>query len=175
LGIPVTSIARTLVDLCTVCTPHQLAAALREAEFHNLLDVVDVYRTIDRAGQRSQVHKLHEALELRHLQEAGTRSYLEDLMLEIINSAGIPSPRVNVPFQTKSGVVEVDMAWPDAQVCVEVDGPGHLRPAERIIDEHRDRLLSNMGFVVLRFSADEIRNRSHNIARSITHALARNT
>ena len=40
-GIPVTTVARTLVDLADVLTPHQLTRVIREAEFRGLFDAAD--------------------------------------------------------------------------------------------------------------------------------------
>jgi len=48
--------------------------------------------------------------------------------------------------------VEVDFSWPDARLCVEVDGPAHARPRTRRQDIARDEALRRAGFEVVRVS-----------------------
>lgn len=51
-GIPVTSVARTLVDLASVVQPHQLAKALNEAERVLRVDVREIDRALARTSHR---------------------------------------------------------------------------------------------------------------------------
>ena len=140
-GIRVTTVARMLVDLTDVLTPHQLAYVIHEADFRRIFDERATRAAMARANGRRNLHRLERALELRAQGSAGTRSGKEDAFLE----QQTVEPRVN----TK---IEVDFHWPDEGRVVEVDGHGHRRPATRLEDARRDALLDGAGWRVERVS-----------------------
>jgi hypothetical protein len=144
-GIPVTTLARTLVDLTDVLTAHQLANVIHEAAYHELFDRKATREAMTRANGRPNLTRLHEALEANG---AGTRSYLEDRFLALI--AGLPQPLVNA----KIAGIEVDFAW--ASVIVELDGPAHQRPRARAQDEARDAKLRAAGYEVIRLTETDL-------------------
>jgi Protein of unknown function (DUF559) len=144
-GIPVTTLARTLVDLTDVLTAHQLANVIHEAAYHELFDRKATREAMTRANGRPNLTRLHEALEANG---AGTRSYLEDRFLALI--AGLPQPLVN----TRIAGIEVDFAW--SNVIVELDGPGHARPRTRAQDEERDAKLCAAGYEVIRLTPTDL-------------------
>jgi Transcriptional regulator, AbiEi antitoxin/AbiEi antitoxin C-terminal domain/Protein of unknown function (DUF559) len=138
-GIPITTPARTLVDLASVLTRHQLANVIHEAAFRNLFDAAKTREAMARATGRPTA-TLHAALQAHAAGSAGTRSYAEDRFLE--NWHG-PEPLVN----TK---IEVDLYWPDENLVVEIDGPGHERPRSKRQDAARDAALGEAGQTVVR-------------------------
>jgi very-short-patch-repair endonuclease len=140
-GIRVTTVARMLVDLTDLLTPHQLAYVIHEADFKRIFDERAVRAAIARANGRRNLHRLERALELRAQGSAGTRSAKEDAFLE----QQAIEPLVNVK-------IEVDFHWPDKGRVVEVDGYGHRRRATRLEDARRDALLDDAGWRVERVS-----------------------
>jgi Protein of unknown function (DUF559) len=150
-GIPVTTVPRTLVDLSDVLSAHQLANVIHEAAFRKLFDERAVRAAMTRANGRHNLHVLHKALELNASGSAGTRSELEDRFLAVTCKSGLPEPLVNTRVQD----IEVDFHWPDLNLIVEVDGPGHTRPRTAREDEERDARLRSAGHTILRV-ADEI-------------------
>jgi putative AbiEi antitoxin of type IV toxin-antitoxin system/transcriptional regulator with AbiEi antitoxin domain of type IV toxin-antitoxin system len=138
-GIPITTPARTLVDLASVLTRHQLANVIHEAAFRNLYDNGAVREAMERARGRD-LEPLHAALRAHAAGSAGTRSALEDQFLETWQG---PEPLVN----TK---IEVDMYWPAEHRVVEIDGPGHARPRSKREDAERDEALKAVGVDVVR-------------------------
>jgi hypothetical protein len=90
-GIPITTPARTLVDLAQVLTAHQLANAIHEAAFRNRFDEQATREAMARAHGKALV-TLHAALQAHADGSAGTRSGLEDRFLESWTG---PQPRVN--------------------------------------------------------------------------------
>jgi predicted transcriptional regulator of viral defense system len=141
-GIPITTPARTLVDLAQTLTPHQLANVIHEAAFRNRFDEDRTRQAMERARGRD-LTALHAALQAHASGSAGTRSVLEDRFLEQWTG---PEPRVNT---TVNGI-EVDLYWPEQDIVVEIDGPGHTRPRTRAQDEDRDGRLHEHGITVLR-------------------------
>src|SRR4051812_1592652 len=144
-GIPVTTLARTLVDLTDVLTAHQLANVIHEAAYHELFDRKATREAIARANGRPHLAKLESAL---NTNGAGTRSNLEDRFLSLI--ADLPQPLVN----TKIAGIEVDFAWPG--LVVELDGPAHQRHRTRTEDRERDAKLKAAGYTVLRVTRDDL-------------------
>lgn len=138
-GIPVTTVARMLVDLTDVLTAHQLAYVIHEAEFRRIFDKRATRAAMARARGRHDLGRLLRALELRAQGSAGTRSAKEDAFLQ----AQDVEPIVN----TK---IEVDFHWPEERRIVEVDGSGHTRRATRREDALRDAALVAGGWEVTR-------------------------
>ncbi len=46
--------------------------------------------------------------------------------------------------------LEVDFYWPDRNLVVEIDGPGHTRPRTEREDAHKDAVLEGAGLRVVR-------------------------
>jgi hypothetical protein len=146
-GIPVTSMARTLVDLTDVLTAHQLANVIHEAAFRGRFVESATQDAMARANGRRNLRVLEEAMALHREGSAGTKSGLEDAFL-----AGLPEragrPRVNTALVG----LEVDFHWPHAALVVEVDGVGHGRPRTQREDAARRRKLEEAGYTVIRVS-----------------------
>ena len=49
---------------------------------------------------------------------------------------------------------EVDAYWPG--LCVEIDGLGHRRARSKVDDRIRDAALRAAGYIVLRFTEDDV-------------------
>ena len=143
-GIPVTTVHRTQVDLSDVQTPYQLANVIHEAAYRGRFVEAAVRDSMARAKGRHKLHVLERAIELHHEGCPGTRSAAEDAFLAL----GPPEPRVNMDLLGE----EVDFHWPELRLVVELDGPGHGRPASRRDDERRDRKLREAGYAVVRLT-----------------------
>ena len=124
-GIPVTTVPRTLVDLSDVLTAHQLANVIHEAAFRKLFDERAVRAAIDQ-GQRPPQPPRARTRRWSSTRPAAParKSELEDRFLALTCKSGLPEPLVNTRIQD----LEVDFHWPDLNLIVEVDGPGHTRP-----------------------------------------------
>src|SRR3954454_10080013 len=162
-GIPVTTVARTLVDLADVLTPHQLAKAIDEAAHWDRFDLVATYEAIGRANARRNLAVLDRAIGLYIAGSAGTKSRNEDAFLALMQMAGIPEPRVNAVVEGE----EVDCHWPDRRLVVEVDGPGHRRPTARRTDKRKDAVLGAAGYTVMRFTDLEINERPSEVIKRL--------
>jgi Transcriptional regulator, AbiEi antitoxin len=152
-GVPVTTVARTLVDLTDVLTAAQLANVIHEAAFRHRFSLSATRAAMTRANGRPHLSVLERALELNALGSAGTKSDPEDRALALAREAGLPEPLPNVKVPAGGRHIEVDLYWPELALCAEVDGPGHERPRTRREDQSRDRALRAAGLEVVRFSA----------------------
>jgi very-short-patch-repair endonuclease len=139
-GIPVTTPARTLVDL---------GGVLPLATFEDVLDTAIVRRlvTIDRLRCRAEdlwtPRRNGCAVVVRLLRERGPQSARaanrwEARVLQTVRRLGLPTPMVNHRVRVGGQVRYLDLAWPEVKVAVEFDGfvPHSTR---RVFDDDRVR------------------------------------
>lgn len=167
-AIPVTTVARTIVDLADVLAAGQLANVMYEAAFHSQLDLDAVESAADRLAGRRRLHVLADAIAAHRAGSAGTRSGREDAF-HALAWDGLPTPIANVKVRG----VEVDAFWPELRLIAEIDGPGHLRPRARRRDRERDRALTAAGYTVLRFAADEVECHPGRVLAALRDAIRR--
>ena len=170
-GIPVTSVARTLVDLAPMLTAAQLQSVVGEADRRGLLDLAAVEAAMRRTkGRHGQGHRRLTAALTTH-RNAGatlTRSVLEERFLDLVMTAGLPRPSLNVRIEG----YEVDALWRDQGVVVELDGWAHHRGREAAArDREKTNALQVAGFVVLRFLHGDIARRPREVAAAVRKAL----
>ena len=150
-GIPVTTVARTIVDLATSGPPRRAERALEQAHVQRLLARGSVEDALTRAGGRAT--RVLRALIQKGQTTTITRNDLEEAFLAIVRRAGLPDPEVNVPLHG----YEADFLWRDKRLVIETDGfgaHGTKRAFER--DRERDVDLELRDFNVRRFTHDQV-------------------
>jgi very-short-patch-repair endonuclease len=158
-GIPVTTVARTLVDLAYTVPHDHLPKAIKEAERRRTFDLRAVQAALARTrGRRGRGHRaLREAIaEYAALGLSATDSILEDAFLRLVKRAGLPKPATQVLIEG----FKVDAVWRTQRVAVELDGWAwhHTRDAfER--DRERDQALTAAGWRVVRFTYNQVTRR----------------
>jgi very-short-patch-repair endonuclease len=151
-GIPVTTVARTLIDLTDMLNRDRLLRAIREAEYLKLLDTDALIAAVERANGRRRLNELKQALK-RHRPGQIIREELEHRFAELIHAADLPAPQTNVKVKTRRRTYTVDCLWPDEGVAVELDGrDAHIRAAAFEEDRARDAALTATGLRPLRFT-----------------------
>jgi very-short-patch-repair endonuclease len=158
-GIPVTTMARTLLDLAGVVPRDSLAKAIKEAERRNVFDLRAIEAAMARTrGRTGPGHRaLREAIaEHAALGLSATDSILEDAFHRLVKRAGLPSPAINAYVEG----FRVDAVWHTRRVAVELDGwtHHHTRDAfER--DRERDAALTSAGWRIVRFTHHQVTRR----------------
>ena len=166
--IPVTSVARTIVDLAEG-PERYLAAAVREAEVRKLFDLRAIDRTLERLPGRRGRHRLRRVLAAHRPESAFTRSGAERRVLAMCRDHGLPVPQAN----TWIDEFEVDFYWPDARLAVELDSPTfHMTTLAFHADRRRDRVLAAQGIQVVRIPLDDL-ERPAELARQLQRIRAR--
>jgi len=151
-GIPVTSAARTLVDLASVIDRRALLAAVTEADKLDLVVPQQLSRHLEHHRGRRGVATLRELLERDSY--VLTESELERRFLALARSIGMPLPRTGVRL---NGFV-VDFFWPDLRLVVETDGLRyHRTAAQQARDRRRDHAHAAAGLTTLRFTHAQVR------------------
>jgi very-short-patch-repair endonuclease len=146
-NIPVTSLARTIVDCADVLPERRLGDVVHESEVRGLFDLGQVERVLGRLPGRKGRHKLMRVLAAYRDVQPFTRSRGERLVFAMRNEHGLPKPRVN----TWVGGHEVDFFWPEANLALEFDGGAVHRTTKAFYgDRKRDRFLAAQGIHVVR-------------------------
>ena len=116
-GIPVTTVARTLLDLAEVAPRHHVARAMEQADRLRLFDLTELEELLASSPGRRGRKPLHDVLTDAVI-EPRARSDLESDFLQFCHERGIPAPIVNTLVEG----FEVDMAWPAQRLVIELDG-----------------------------------------------------
>lgn len=147
-GIPVTTAARTVIDLAGQLPPKGLRHAARRAQALHWTDVRTLLRVLGRLGPRPGASKLRRILATG---PAPTRSVLEDVVLDLILSGGLAHPDVNEPIIVQGRRVLPDFRWPEQRLIVEADSrKWHDGKIAQEDDAERQALLEANGERVLR-------------------------
>ena len=166
-GLPVTTVARTLRDIARVLPYPRLRRALAEADYRGLLVPREVERVLGRGRRGAAALRL--ALDSHLPDLAATRSVLEERFLALCETAQIPLPEVNATVQ---GLM-VDALWPGERVIVELDGhAAHSRPFAIARDRERDLTLRSAGYLVLRYTWQQVVGEPEAAAADLRRALA---
>jgi very-short-patch-repair endonuclease len=140
-GIPVTTPARTLLDLAAVLDRTALQRAINEAEIQRL---PGPQRLLARYPNKPGTASLRALAPPTH-----TRSDLEARFHAFLNDHRFPRPQTNVLIEG----FEVDAVWPGRRLSVELDGYDSHRTREAFeADRRRDRRLAVRGWTVVRIT-----------------------
>ncbi len=174
-GIPVTTVARTLVDLTDVLGSDRVLRAIREAEFLRLLDHQALSAAVERAHGRKRLGVLREAVAAHRPGEI-VRSELEHRFLELVREAGLPAPETNVKINARGRRYEIDCLWREQGVAVELDGrAAHARTAAFESDRRKDAALSAIGLRPLRFTWLRVTREPADVIAELDGTLAAST
>jgi predicted transcriptional regulator of viral defense system len=167
-GIPVTTVARTIVDLADVAKDDEVVAVIERAEARRAFDLAEIRAVQARAPNRRGSRRLDRVLE-RWQPPPFTRAASERLFLALCKRHGLPRPLVN----TWLGEQEVDFFWPDHKLVVEVDSGGtHMTRKAFEEDRRRDRRLAVRGIQVMRVTWWGLRIEADEIAAQLKAVLA---
>jgi very-short-patch-repair endonuclease len=145
-GVPVTSIARTLVDLADVLSDRLLAAAVNEAEVLRVFDLTAIEETQSRLPGRRGRARLKRVLAAYTEAPGYTTNEAERLFLRLCSRHGLPNPQRIV-----TAGYELDFYWSDTRLAIEIDGGAFHRTRQAFHeDRRRDRRLAGLGIQVAR-------------------------
>jgi very-short-patch-repair endonuclease len=165
-GVPVTSLARTLLDIATCTTARHLARVVEHAQIHHQLSDHSLNEQFARYPHHPGVAALEQATTP---EPQLSRSEAERRLLELIREAGLPSPETNVRVAGH----EVDFLWRAQRLVVEVDGYAfHSTRAAFERDRRRDAGLQAAGFRVLRITWRRLKDEPLAVAAALGRALS---
>jgi predicted transcriptional regulator of viral defense system len=155
-GIPVTTPARTLLDLSAVVSAQHLAAAIDRAERQGIFDLTAVVDVLDRANGRRGASQLRRAVAA--YEPSTQKSELERRFRKLVRkAAGIPTPSFNAAVKGETAAHEVDAFWERDRLAVQLDGfEFHRTRRDRERDAASDADLELVGQRVMRLTWDDV-------------------
>ena len=172
-GVPVTTWARTIVDLADVLSVDRIVRLLEQAAILRLYDDRQLLETVARLPGRRGARRLREAIARgAHLMPQQTRSRLEERFLSVIRAADPPIQGMHTNVWI-AGAGEVDALWPVQRIAVELDSArfhSHVGALER--DRAKTGDLERLGYRVVRVTWADIAGRPAAVRRRLRRLLA---
>jgi hypothetical protein len=168
--MPVTSVARLLMDLAIRSQPRQLDRLLERTEELGLFDLHEIEEVLDRAGGHRGRGRLRRALALYQPDPSFTRSRFEKDFRRCVRRAGIPTPSMN--FNAHG--YELDAYWPELRFAVELDlfeTHGSRAAFER--DRRRHEELKLLGIESIRITRPRLQREPEAVMLSLSRLLER--
>ena len=166
-GLPVTSPARTIVDLAGTLDLDELEAAYALALRRRLTTPQEIAEAMARAPHSKGVASIRE-LTAQRGRFTLTRSKYERKLIQLLGRADLPVPRVNA----KAEGHEVDLLWPEHRLIVEFDGFAYHSDRQSFEqDRLRDQRLIAAGYRVIRITARQLDHTPEAVVARIAAAL----
>ena len=165
--IPVTSVARTVLDLAPDESTGRLHQMMDRAEERRTFDLRRFDRLLARAGGHPGRVKLRYALDTFKPEQVVLRSDLERRFRRLVLAAGLPTPQTNVVVEG----YELDAYWEAEGFAVELDVYAtHGSPASFEADREREDDLLLAGIELIRVTDIRLdREPQGTIARVAAH------
>ena len=116
-NIPVTSWARTALDMAAISSEPQIRRMLKRSEELKLFDLRALDDVLERASRHPGAGRLRRVLAAYRPDESTTRSKLERRFRALVRRAGLPAPAMNYLLHG----MELDAYWEDERFVVELD------------------------------------------------------
>ncbi|HEY3575197.1 MAG TPA: hypothetical protein VGK98_15350 [Arthrobacter sp.] len=165
-GVPITSPARTWLDLAAILGLEDLVVA---ADFFicsqsrsfgprklALCSMADLQQQVERSGGARGIRKAKAALGLARV---GADSAPETRLRLAMGRLGLPEPAQGyvITDETDWELAWPDMAFPKFKVAVNYDGRHHLEPRQRESDIRRDESIAAIGWTSVTITASQVR------------------
>lgn len=174
-GIPTTDYARTMLDLGRRVRDERLLLAIEFGRRTGRTTWSELIATLARHARRGRpgVARLRRVIVANAHRAEITDSDFELLVIALLREHGLPEPVLHHRVYDGSRfVAEVDLAYPDLKIAIELDGSIHLEAAVRERDLPRQNDLILQGWIVLRFTYGRFTQRPLSIVDEVRAARA---
>lgn len=175
-GIPVTGLARTILDLGAV-SPHLVMKAVNAAMRAHAIEWDDLLRVLVVHGRRGRrgAGPLRRIV-AQHYGELASDSDTEDVAYSILMASGmVPRPEKQVTVMCADGVeVDIDLGWPEQRAYLEVFGVDHLtnEPLQHL-DLHRRNQIELAGNSLLVYTGRLLEQQPDQFVTDVLRLLSR--
>jgi hypothetical protein len=178
--VPVTSVARTVVDLARTTSLREGVVVADSALHHKLTTKTELYAVLDRCGRWPGIAQARRAVDFS---DALSESPLESLARLVFADAGLPPPQLQAwvggDLAGESGegsggrpLGRADFYWPDHSTIAEADGAiKYADPSRAQQQLQRDDDLRQAGFQVVHFTWQQLHTNPAQIIQSIRAAF----
>jgi len=171
-GIPVTTPARTLLDLAAVLPRDRLERAANEAEVQRVYDGRALARLLERYPHRGGVPALRAVIADLALGARITDNEFEQRFLALLDASSLPRAEHNAWIGAGGTRYRIDAVWRAQRLAVEVDGRATHMTARRFeTDRRRDIDLQREGWCVARFTWRRLRDDPRSVVADIRALL----
>jgi hypothetical protein len=173
-SIPVTTLARMMLDLAAVVDQRSVERVIKEAEVRGVFDMWAITDQLKRNPRHPGARALRAALGPDR--PGLTDSDLEELFVAIWWPTGLPRPRTRFHIDPGDGgvLIRADFAWPEARFDLEIDGGRyHSSDRRRQRDYRRDQRLKHARWEVLRVGDDQLNEDPEGTVSTVWELLAR--
>jgi hypothetical protein len=170
--LPITTIARTIVDLSPLLTRRHLAAVLESAVADQRVAIDEVARVVDQVGRRGKpgIKKIRSILDDRG---PGIRSGspLERRGAEVLRVGGLSEPRLEFPIPWDPNR-RFDVAFPGERLAIEWDSRRWHELVDAFSrDRERDRQALLHGWRVVRFTWCDVTEHPEEVVDTVRRLL----
>jgi hypothetical protein len=149
-GIPITTVAVTIVDLAAALSEHELAKLCHEAGVKHHTTPAQVKAAMARRGYIKGAPKLRAVLDGK---VPVSLSALERRFIKLLKTADLPLPITN----KRTDSYRIDCRWPDHQLTVELDSYRYHNSRHAWEqDRHRERQARKRGDEFRRYTWQDI-------------------
>jgi very-short-patch-repair endonuclease len=168
-GVPVTTPRRTAFDLGRQPSRQATVIALDAMCHVNLARPADLAEDAERHRRKRGARRLGERLSLV---EPLTESPMETVLRLLVRDAGLPPPAAQVTVRRDGRfVARVDLGYRQWRIAIEYEGDHHRGRQHFRRDVARLNALREAGWVVLRFTADDVLRRPRDVIRQVAEAV----
>ena len=176
-GIPCTGIGRTVLDVAAVVSRERLEHTIDAVLRQGLLRLEDMYAVLvshSRHG-RTGCGPFRDALEERRGDDAVPLSAWSRMVSDLLTDFGLERPVFEHRVCDPSGelLAQVDLAYPDHRVAIELDSKRwHLNSVSFERDPRRRNALTVIGWTVLTFTWSDYVDRPNQLCNTVAELLA---
>jgi very-short-patch-repair endonuclease/predicted transcriptional regulator of viral defense system len=172
-AIPVTTPARTLIDLAAVVSKEVVEEALDDALRRGLTSISRLRWRVTEAGRRPGVVVIRALIDARMDASETPQSVLETRLMRLIKRARLPAPTCQHEVRERGRLLAVvDFAYPQCRVAIEADGyRWHSGRARWERDLARRNRLTSQGWRVIHVTPNDLEHHPQEITRTITEAF----
>lgn len=174
-AIPVTSPARTLIDIAAVAAPTTVEEALDDALRRRLVSLSRLRWRVDDLARHGRPGSalIRRLVSVRQSSVEVPRSVFETRVLRTLINAGLPSPVRQHEVRDRGRLVAiVDFAYRDRKLAIEADGyRWHSSRARWERDLVRRNALTALGWSVIHVTWEQLMKRPDEIVDRVRGAL----
>jgi very-short-patch-repair endonuclease len=168
-GIPVTSLAWTVVDYAAIANQRQVRLVLEALERRRVYIGRELDELLERTPNRKGVKTLRNAIAEMNGPAPWLQSVLEETFRELIRASDRPGYEANVLVEGEL----VNALWRHERVIVELDGFAfHKSRAQFEADRARDAKLQVAGYRVLRITQQRLQNEPEAVLEDLRRLLS---
>ncbi|EKF22331.1 hypothetical protein C731_3823 [Mycolicibacterium hassiacum DSM 44199] len=151
-GVPVTTPARTALDIARRCRTAKAVAAIDALMQATRLKPADVELLAERYRGARGIRAARGVLELV---DGGAQSPRETWLRLLVLRAGYPRPQTQIPVRDEYGqlVAVLDLGWEELKLGLDYDGDHHRNPEQFNRDVRRHDELTARGWIHIRVTS----------------------